>query len=623
MGRIKTQWDCPPSGIARGFCYVISATYDDVGNITSLTYPDNRVVTSAYNAAGRFLRTDLASFGGTAFNFNYYAVPQSTAAASWGYWPTGTMNRGTYGNGVIETTGYNNRLQVSSIADSLSGTAFFSKTYGYADASGHNNGNILSIADALSATRNQTFTYDSLNRILTGSQADNIFNLTYSYDAWGNMKESGTSSFQPLFDVSNRMIPSGGCSPNLVPYCYDAAGELLMDNHNHVYAYDGEARIKTVDGNGAAYTYNPLGNRVRKDAGATSTEYFFFAGGAIAELDPTSGTWTDYIGYGKRIAKDTSNNGTGAQYYHGDHLSSARIMTDSAGVKISDCTFNPFGEQVICSPDNASNHYRFTGKERDQETGLDNFGKRYYGSALGRFITPDPLLNSGQPWNPQSWNRYAYVENNPLRYTDPTGLYKFGDCSGTSAQCLADEQRFRDSIAKAKEALNGLDPKSDQAKALKATLDKLGDEDDGNIKINFGDAGKTNGEPNLGRTIGNSITINYDEADKAARSFNLNASEKAALDAGVTTHEGTHAGGGPSILGFVGMRGEHAAYFTESATYQGLHNNDKPFQLWNNSWLTVDQDKFPVEKTREQAIQHVLHPDKVPAPVVPDAGGPK
>src|SRR5207302_2399661 len=77
MGGIKTQWDCPPSGIARGSCYVISASYDDAGQITSLIYPDNRVVTSTYNAAGRFLRTDLASFGGTAVNFNYYTVPQS------------------------------------------------------------------------------------------------------------------------------------------------------------------------------------------------------------------------------------------------------------------------------------------------------------------------------------------------------------------------------------------------------------------------------------------------------------------------------------------------------------------------------------------------------------------
>jgi len=68
------------------------------------------------------------------------------------------------------------------------------------------------------------------------------------------------------------------------------------------------------------------------------------------------------------------------------------------------------------------------------------------------------------PWNPHSWNRYAYTENNPLRYTDPTGLYKFGDCSGTAERCLAQEQRFRDSMAKAKEALKGLDPKSKEGR---------------------------------------------------------------------------------------------------------------------------------------------------------------
>jgi len=65
---------------------------------------------------------------------------------------------------------------------------------------------------------------------------------------------------------------------------------------------------------------------------------------------------------------------------------------------------------------------RFTGKERDAETGLDYFGARYFGSAQGRMTSPDPLLQSGVPEMPQSWNRYSYVLNNPLAYVDPTGL---------------------------------------------------------------------------------------------------------------------------------------------------------------------------------------------------------
>jgi hypothetical protein len=160
------------------------------------------------------------------------------------------------------------------------------------------------------------------------------------------------------------------------------------------------------------------------------------------------------------------------------------------------------------------------------------------------------------------------------------------------------------------EALKGLDPNSKEAKQLQKTLDKLGEEGKGNIKINFGDAGKTDGQPNLGRTVGNSITINYDAVDSVKTGFNLNQSESEALDAGVTTHEGAHAGSGPSILGFVGMHGQHAAYFTESVTYQGLHNTDRPFLLWNESWLAVDQ--HTLNQNRENAIQNAIHPPKQP-----------
>jgi RHS repeat-associated protein len=65
---------------------------------------------------------------------------------------------------------------------------------------------------------------------------------------------------------------------------------------------------------------------------------------------------------------------------------------------------------------------RSTGKERDAETGLDYFGARYYSGAEGRFTSPDPLLASGRPSVPQSWNRYSYVRNNPLALVDPSGL---------------------------------------------------------------------------------------------------------------------------------------------------------------------------------------------------------
>lgn len=72
--------------------------------------------------------------------------------------------------------------------------------------------------------------------------------------------------------------------------------------------------------------------------------------------------------------------------------------------------------------------HRFTGQERDTETGLDFFQARYHGSAQGRFLSSDPLGNLvADPTSPQSWNQFSYVSNSPLVYTDPSG-YEPGQC---------------------------------------------------------------------------------------------------------------------------------------------------------------------------------------------------
>jgi RHS repeat-associated protein len=94
----------------------------------------------------------------------------------------------------------------------------------------------------------------------------------------------------------------------------------------------------------------------------------------------------------------------------------------------------PFGEEnvynAVGGSRTAANGYvadgvrqQFVGYERDNETGLDFAQARYYSNVQGRFTSVDPLLSSGNPVRPQSWNRYAYSFNNPLRFTDPTGLF--------------------------------------------------------------------------------------------------------------------------------------------------------------------------------------------------------
>src|SRR5262245_23983313 len=133
------------------------------------------------------------------------------------------------------------------------------------------------------------------------------------------------------------------------------------------------------------------------------------------------------------LAVSTTPAGVGSadtvRYYHLDGVGNVRAITDKNGVVVERHDYLPFGEEWcpgsppgVCGAPPPGQPRRFTGKERDTETGFDYFGARYYGSKIGRFTSADPVLNhQAALTNPQRWNRYAYVSNSPLRYVDPDG----------------------------------------------------------------------------------------------------------------------------------------------------------------------------------------------------------
>jgi RHS repeat-associated protein len=117
---------------------------------------------------------------------------------------------------------------------------------------------------------------------------------------------------------------------------------------------------------------------------------------------------------------------TVVEYYHLDALGTVRAMTNQAGAVVERHDYLPYGEEwcgtAVCSSPTQRQPLRFTGKERDAETGLDYFGARYYGSKAGRFTTTDPVYTWEENLvDPQRWNRYAYARNNPLKFVDPDG----------------------------------------------------------------------------------------------------------------------------------------------------------------------------------------------------------
>ena len=113
---------------------------------------------------------------------------------------------------------------------------------------------------------------------------------------------------------------------------------------------------------------------------------------------------------------------TTTTYYHGDLVGSTQLLTAGTGWPVGGDTYYPYGQ----GPMSGTNHYLFTGKERDTESGLDYFGARYYASSMGRFMRPDWASNpQAVPYatytNPQSLNLYNYMRNNPLSGADPDG----------------------------------------------------------------------------------------------------------------------------------------------------------------------------------------------------------
>src|SRR5579883_361992 len=215
---------------------------------------------------------------------------------------------------------------------------------------------------------------------------------------------------------------------------YDAAGNLLNDGV-HSYAYNAENRITSVDaGSTATYLYDARNHAVTKTIFATDSQGEF------------AGSWDFLYDQSDRPITETAGNGSGAlwrsevfagsrhletswdgnQYIdHTDHLGTERARFDTNYSSWSTSTSLPFGDalQWNTSYGISQSAINFTGKERDSESGLDNFGARYNSSQFGRFMSPDPVfISADRLTDPQSLNLYAYVRNNPLSLVDPTGL---------------------------------------------------------------------------------------------------------------------------------------------------------------------------------------------------------
>ena len=204
---------------------------------------------------------------------------------------------------------------------------------------------------------------------------------------------------------------------------YDAAGNLKADWAGRSFKYDGDNRLEAFDTTGAdsdtTYSYDGEGRRVRKvvggSSGITTTYVYNVPGQLVAEFG------------------GTAPEQPGTRYLTPDPLGSTRVVTAEDQSVLSRHDYLPFGEEIgtgLGNRDQVDGYtasrtdgptQKFTGKERDAETGLDYFGARYFGGAGGRFTSADAPFADQFASDPQSWNLYTYTRNNPLKYVDRTG----------------------------------------------------------------------------------------------------------------------------------------------------------------------------------------------------------
>ena len=232
---------------------------------------------------------------------------------------------------------------------------------------------------------------------------------TYSY-APGTHQVTGATSTGPGGVVSST-------------FAYDEAGNTTTrdvgDDAVQTLTWDVEGELAQVTAGSAtdSYTYTADGDRLVRRQGGSTTVYL--PGGM--ELTATGGTVTAtryYSFNGQVVAVRTGPGATGVSTLVGDHHGTAGLSVANTTRQVSRRYTDPYGAPRGTAPASWAGDHGFLDKPVD-DTGLVSVGARYYDPALGRFVSVDPVMDLADP---QQWHGYAYANNNPITWSDPTGL---------------------------------------------------------------------------------------------------------------------------------------------------------------------------------------------------------
>jgi RHS repeat-associated protein len=372
------------SRVSDPFDYEITYNYDTVGNRTELKVNSATYATYTYDVVNRL--TSLKDNSNLEFVHTYDAVNR--------------LNSRSAPNGVTSRYAYDDLDRLTSLMHTTGATTLSGNLYTY------NNAN--DIASWTTQTTQKAFTYDAVDR-LTSANNFEIPVESYSYDAVGNRTAShlsATYGYQPF----NKLTSTGTAT-----YSYDNNGNVTSKIDalgTWTFSYDEENRLTQVtvpSGPTVNYNYDALGRRIqRTTTGGANERYVYDRADALIDLNADWSVATTYLndlGIDNHLRQTSST--TGVSYFVTDHLGSTTALTDNAGNLVEQLDYDSFGN----NGGSTRTRYTYTGRERDQDTGLFDNRARSYNAQVGRFSSEDPIRFNN--------NAYVYLENNPVAKRDP------------------------------------------------------------------------------------------------------------------------------------------------------------------------------------------------------------
>ena len=416
-------------GVARTVTY----THDSGGNVIRIQGPSGYDVHYRYDGLGRLCAVAASIPSSCAPGLPYHATLS--------YFRDDALDTITYGNGggtsVTTKHTYDANARPLAIYTDRGATPLLRLDYEAYDALGDPL-RIKATGQDIPTPTYECYAYDGLGRLTSAKTATSAgcayapgawaFDIAFSYDALGNrlsVADGGTTNYR--YDAYSRLCwtkvgtPPACTTPSdstANRYNYNARGELtsrVLLGQTWTFGWGPEGRLTSESGPSsftATYAYDGLGRRVKSVINGVTNVYVYSGLSVIVETNPA----TKYVfAAGMRLARIQ---GATTEYDHYDHLGNVRLVTNGANGNVASMlAYRPFGLPIVVS--GAEPMYGYTGEYRESTPNLVYLHARWYDPTIGRFLSPDDRL--GRLSMPQDQNRYAYVVNNPMAYTDPTG----------------------------------------------------------------------------------------------------------------------------------------------------------------------------------------------------------